>query len=105
MPLLLDQLDLMNQFKNEAIYSHVLTLNLRIAPSRPCCAMSSATLSNRLFCTWTFRVIADRKLRAHAAALRQRNHRARRQAAGRRDQPLADRNRNRMPAWGFAGIH
>ena len=66
LPLLLDQMDLINQMQNEAIYSHILTLNidgrtesavLRDIQRHP----FKPTLVHLDF----LRVSADRKLRAH----------------------------------------
>ncbi|HMQ13912.1 MAG TPA: 50S ribosomal protein L25/general stress protein Ctc [Candidatus Competibacter phosphatis] len=66
MPLLLDQLDLMNQFKNEAIYSHVLTLNLGDRTEQAVLRDVQRHPFKSTFLHLDFlRVIADRKLRAH----------------------------------------
>ena len=66
MPLLLDQLDLMNHFKNEAIYSHVLTLNLGDRTEQAVLRDVQRHPFKSTFLHLDFlRVIADRKLRAH----------------------------------------
>ena len=65
-PLLLDQLDLMNHFKNDAIYSHVLTLNLGDRTEQAVLRDIQRHPFKPTFLHLDFlRVIADRKLRAH----------------------------------------
>lgn len=66
MPLLLDQLDLMNHFKNEAIYSHVLTLLIGDRTEQAVLRDVQRHPFKSTFLHLDFlRVIADRKLRAH----------------------------------------
>ena len=66
MPLLLDQLDLMNHFKNEAIYSHVLTLLIGDRTEQAVLRDVQRHPFKPTFLHLDFlRVIADRKLRAH----------------------------------------
>ena len=65
-PLVLDQLDLMNHFKNEAIYSHVLTLHLGDRTEQAVLRDIQRHPFKPTFLHLDFlRVIADRKLRAH----------------------------------------
>lgn len=65
-PLLLDQMDLINQMKNEAIYSHVLTLKIDgRAESAILRDIQRHPFKPTLVHLDFLRVSADRKLRAH----------------------------------------
>ena len=97
----------MNQLQNQAIYSHVLTLKLGDRSRERRAARLAAPPLQADHPAHRFSAGQRRPKAAGAcsAALPQRGQRPWRQTAGRCGQPRADRDRNRLPAQGSAGIH